>query len=66
MAIFSQRVKHGLGVERDHKVVVTFKSQFDYEGRLFTSLSSVARNICGTPWSGPLFFGLKANRKEAA
>ena len=52
--------------ERDHKVTVTAEGKFDYEGKLFKSLSAVARHICGTPWSGPVFFGLKTNRKEAA
>ena len=51
--------------ERDHKVTVTSEGKFDYEGKLFKSLSSVARHISGTQWSGPLFFGLKSNRKEA-
>ena len=52
--------------ERDHKVTVTAEGKFDYEGKLFKSLSSVARHISGTHWSGPLFFGLKNSRKEAA
>ena len=45
--------------ERDHKVVVTAEGTFEYEGRCFKSRSSVARHIAGTPWSGPLFFGLR-------
>ena len=52
--------------ERDHRVTVTAEGTFEYEGRFFKSLSAVARHISGTPWSGPLFFGLKTNRKEAA
>lgn len=51
---------------RDHKVTVTAQGTFEYEGKFFKSLSAVARHISGTPWSGPLFFGLKANRREAA
>ena len=31
-------------------------------GTAYRSLSAVARKITGTPWSGPLFFGLKQNR----
>ena len=50
--------------ERDHKVTVTAEGSFEYEGKFFKSLSAVARHISGTPWSGPLFFGLKSNRKE--
>lgn len=32
---------------------------FIYEGKTFGSLSVIAREITGTPWSGPAFFGLK-------
>jgi hypothetical protein len=45
--------------ERDHTVTVTAEGLFEYEGRAFKSLSAVARHITGTPWSGPLFFGLR-------
>ena len=49
--------------ERDHKVTVSAEGTFEYEGRFFKSLSSVARHIAGTPWSGPLFFGLRRNEE---
>jgi hypothetical protein len=47
-------------------VRVTAEGKFEYEGLLFKSLSAVARHITGTPWSGPLFFGLRqaAGRTE--
>lgn len=32
---------------------------FIYAGRTYRSLSVIAREITGTPWSGPAFFGLK-------
>ena len=32
---------------------------FAYRGQRYTILSAIARTITGTPWSGPLFFGLK-------
>ena len=32
---------------------------FAFEGRLYTSLSAIAREITGARWSGPRFFGLK-------
>ena len=50
------------------KVVVTADGQYDFEGRLFPSLSMIAREITGTRWSGPLFFGLRtpATPKTAA
>lgn len=44
---------------RDHRVTVTAAGAYEYQGRCFKSLSAVARHITGTPWSGPLFFGLR-------
>ena len=44
--------------DRDHRVTVTTGDQFEYEGRVFKSLTAVARHITGTHWSGPMFFGL--------
>ncbi len=32
---------------------------FDYCGARYASLSRIAREITGTRWSGPLFFGLR-------
>lgn len=32
---------------------------FVYEGKTYGSLSVIAREITGTAWSGPAFFGLK-------
>jgi hypothetical protein len=29
-----------------------------WEGRTYRSLSAIAREVTGTPWSGPRFFGL--------
>lgn len=31
---------------------------FDYDGRLYRSLSAVAQEITGTKWNGFLFFGI--------
>ena len=52
--------------ERDHKVTVTGDGGFEYKGQIYKSLSSVARHIAGTPWSGPVFFGLRSTLKESA
>ncbi|MDA8327560.1 MAG: DUF2924 domain-containing protein [Betaproteobacteria bacterium] len=43
-----------------HRVIVTPDGQYDFQGRMYPSLSMIAREITGTRWSGPLFFGLKA------
>ncbi len=49
------------GVE--HTVMV-IRTGFEYSGRTFTSLSEIAREITGTRWSGPVFFGLKKDTKK--
>lgn len=50
--------------DREHKVLVTAEGLFEYEGSTFKSLTAVARQITGTHWSGPMFFGL--NKKAGA
>ena len=42
--------------------VLVLDDGFSWQGTRYRSLSSIARKITGTPWSGPLFFGLKPNR----
>ena len=42
--------------------VVVLDDGFSWQGARCNSLSAIARKITGTPWSGPLFFGLKQNR----
>lgn len=49
----------------EHCVVVTEDNQFDYRGRRYKSLSVIAREITGTRWSGPMFFGLKTTASPA-
>ena len=48
------------GVE--HCVTVR-DDDFEYQGRPYQSLSAIARAITGTPWSGPVFFGLKGGTR---
>lgn len=43
---------------RRHEVFAGGDGTFHYEGRLFQSLSELARAITGARWSGPRFFGL--------
>ena len=42
---------------RTHQVEVLEKG-FEWRGQVYSSLSSVAKSITGTKWSGPRFFGL--------
>ena len=44
---------------RTHVVDVS-EDGYVWQGRIFRSLSAVAREITGAHWSGPRFFGLKA------
>jgi len=46
-----------------HQVIVR-EDGIVFNGKQYKSLSQVAYRITGTKWSGPLFFGLKANRQE--
>jgi hypothetical protein len=39
--------------------VITLKIGFEYQGRQYKSLSAIAREITGTRWNGPAFFGLR-------
>ncbi|MCZ6806324.1 MAG: DUF2924 domain-containing protein [Deltaproteobacteria bacterium] len=39
--------------------VTALAAGFEYEGRRYRSLSAIAREITGTRWNGPLFFGLR-------
>jgi hypothetical protein len=50
---------------RTHDVLV-LDDGFSWQGRHYRSLSAIARNITGTAWSGPLFFGLKPSRRSSA
>ena len=49
---------HGVG----HTVTV-LEDGFEYDGKHWQSLTAIARAITGTPWNGPLFFGLTARKK---
>ena len=40
--------------------VTVLPSGFEYDGKVFRSLTAIARLITGTAWSGPLFFGLRS------
>jgi len=48
-----------------HQVIVR-DDGIVFNRKAYKSLSEVAYRITGTKWSGPRFFGLKANRREQA
>ena len=43
-------------------VVKVLYSGFEYDGRVFSSLSAVAQEITGAKWNGFAFFGLANDR----
>jgi Protein of unknown function (DUF2924) len=45
--------------------VMALKDGFEFEGRLYRSLTQTAREITGAHWSGPRFFGLKGRKRPA-
>jgi hypothetical protein len=45
--------------------VLVLDDGFSWQNTHYRSLSAIARQITGTAWSGPLFFGLKPNRTAA-
>ena len=57
------RIKPGARLVREwhgrtHAVVVT-EEGFEFEGKLYRSLTGIAREITGAAWSGPRFFGTR-------
>ena len=64
-----RRIKPGAVLVRDwkgktHRVTVLEKG-FSYEARNYPSLSEIAREITGTRWNGPKFFGLRPTEKSS-
>jgi len=61
------RVKPGMRLVREWRgethTVLVLEDGFEWNGERRRSLSTIAREITGTRWSGPLFFGLKRRPK---
>ena len=49
---------------KDYRVTVAMDGRFEFEGHKYKSLSAIAKQITGTQWSGPLFFGLKKGNSK--
>jgi hypothetical protein len=49
--------------EKRHTVLVV-KNGFEYEDRIYTSLSEIAATITGSRWNGWVFFGLKKHNRK--
>lgn len=46
--------------------VIVLADGFEHRGRVYGSLSQVAREITGTRWNGPAFFGLRKGHGRPA
>lgn len=62
------RIKPGTRIIREwdgdtHEVTVV-RDGYSYRGQIYESLSAIARQITGTRWSGPVFFGLKSRPSQ--
>lgn len=59
----------GTVISRKHKgklyEVKVNLSDFTFNGARYTSLSTIAREIAGTPWNGFTFFGLSKTKRKA-
>ena len=68
-AAAADRLQAGVRLIREwkgmpHEVVVE-EEGYRYAGKVWTSLSEIARHISGTRWNGPKFFGLRTDDKAA-
>lgn len=62
-AIAGSRLRPGTTIVKEWRgeshVVTVAEKAFVYDGRRYRSLSEIAREITGTRWNGPAFFGLR-------
>lgn len=70
MLVQARKLSAGASLLREwngetHEVRV-LESGFEYRGQRYRSLSAIAREITGTRWSGPAFFGLKDRERNDA
>ena len=56
-------IKQWRGVQH---VVMVLADGFQHQGKVYGSLSQLAREITGTRWNGPAFFGLRKRQGRPA
>lgn len=66
----SPRIKPGTKLirawEQETHEVLVLSDGYLHKGKTYQTLSQIAREITGTRWSGPLFFGLRKDKEEVA
>jgi hypothetical protein len=65
-----RRIKPGSVIVREyagarHEVFVVADG-FSWQGKAYPSLSAIAKEITGTRWNGPRFFGLREHQERSA
>ncbi len=65
--VLFRRLKPGTSVVREYQgvrhIVTITEGGFAWQGRTYDSLSAIAREITGSRWNGPRFFGLRIGDK---
>lgn len=68
--VLFRRLKPGTSVVREYQgvrhIVMISEGGFVWQGRTYDSLSAVAREITGSRWNGPRFFGLRTRDKAGS
>ncbi len=69
-SITSSQLKPGTKLLREwngkvHEVSALEDGRYAYAGRVWRSLSEIAREITGVRWSGPRFFGSRERKRTA-
>lgn len=49
---------------KKYHVAILSKNEFQYDGKIYKTLSAIAKEITGAHWSGPLFFGLRKQSND--
>jgi hypothetical protein len=67
--VLFKRLKPGTSVVREYEgvrhVVTISENGFIWQSRTYDSLSAIAREITGSRWNGPRFFGLRGGERAA-
>lgn len=65
--VLFRRLKPGTSVIREYQgvrhIVTISEGGFVWQGKTYESLSAIAREITGSRWNGPRFFGLRIGDK---
>jgi len=68
--VLFRRLKSGTSVVREYQgvrhIVTITEDGFVWQGKSFDSLSAIAREITGSRWNGPRFFGLRTGDRAGS